>query len=199
MVDRVGSGAGYGYPQINERKVNTGVSGSGEKFQLDYGKEGAIYEPSSESLKKQETDKAVASNAASSRTAEEGVRLTLSTETLDNQNTAKNENASSDSILDVVTGLVNGLVERVKKFISSIWYDEPKEIALTETPQVEKPKTQFEMAKAEAEAFLASDEGKKAARNSDLLTYYDKRGTVVQVSPSDRQRILYGDKNQIEV
>ena len=199
MVDRVGSGPGYGYPQINERKVNTGVSGSGEKFQLDYGKEGAIYEPSSESLKKQETDKAVASNAASSRTAEEGVRLTLSTETLDNQNTAKNENASSDSILDVVTGLVNGLVERVKKFISSIWYDEPKEIALTETPQVEKPKTQFEMAKAEAEAFLASDEGKKAARNSDLLTYYDKRGTVVQVSPSDRQRILYGDKNQIEV
>ena len=199
MVDRVGNGPGYGYPQINEKKVNTGVAGTGEKFQLDYGKEGAIYEPSSESLKKQETDKAVASNAASSRTAEEGVRLTLSTETLDNQNTAKNENASSDSILDVVTGLVNGLVERVKKFISSIWYDEPKEIAPTESPQVEKPKTQFEKAKAEAEAFLASDEGKKTARNSDLLTYYDKRGTVVQVSPSDRQRILYGDKNQIEV
>ena len=200
MVDRVGNGPGYGYPQINEKKVNTGVAGTGEKFQLDYGKEGAIYEPGSESLKRQETGKTGASNTTtSSRTAEDGVRLTLSTDALDNQNTAKNENASSDSIFDKLTGIVNALIDRVKKFVSSIWYDEPKEIAPTESPQVEKPKTQFEKAKAEAEAFLASDEGKKAARNSDLLTYYDKRGTVVQVSPSDRQRILYGDKNQIEV
>lgn len=57
MVDRVGNGPGYGYPQINEKKVNTGVAGTGEKFQLDYGKEGAVYEPSSESLKRQETGK----------------------------------------------------------------------------------------------------------------------------------------------
>ena len=62
-----------------------------------------------------------------------------------------------------------------------------------------KPKTKFEQAKAEAEAFLASSEGKKVARNSDLLTYYDKHGIVVNMSPSDKQRILYGDKNQIEV
>ena len=200
MVDRVGSGPGYGYPQINERKVNTGATGTGEKFQLDYGKEGAIYEPSSESLKRQETEKANASNTtASSRTAEDGVKLTLSTDATDNHNAANKENEFSGSILDAMTDIVNKLIDRVKKFVSSIWNDEPIETKTTEVPTVEKPKTQFEKAKAEAEAFLASDEGKKVARNSDLLTYYDKRGTVVQVSPSDRQRILYGDKNQIEV
>ena len=84
-----------------------------------------------------------------------------------------------------------------KKFFLSIWNEEPK--AETQVPKVEEPKTQFEKAKAEAEAFLSSAEGKKAARNSDLLTYYDKHGFVINVSPSDRQRILYGDKNQIEV
>ena len=109
------------------------------------------------------------------------------------------DNVSSDSILDTVKGFVNSIVDGIKKLFSSIWNDEPQEAAVTEVTETEKPKTQFEKAKAEAEAFLASEEGKKAARNSDLLTYYDKHGTVVQVSPSDRQRILYGDKNQIEV
>lgn len=203
MVDRVGNGPGYGYPQINERKINTGVSDTGEKFQLDYGKEGAIYEPSSESLKRQEKENsATLKTKEASKTAEDGVRLTLSTEAVDKNNSEKKENGSSSSILDAVTNIVNGIIDIIKQFVSRIWDDTPQEVINTEVldvPKVEKPKTEFEKAKAEAEAFLASEEGKKAARNSDLLTYYDKHGTVVQVSPSDRQRILYGDKNQIEV
>lgn len=119
-----------------------------------------------------------------------------------------------------MTSIVNKLIDAIKGFISSIWNEEPKventaaseDVDLQKTSDAaiertidtdeieeEKPKTQFEKAKAEAEAFLASAEGKKVARNSDLLTYYDKHGSVISVSPSDRQRILYGDKNQIEV
>ena len=210
MVDRVGSNPGYGYPQVNDKKVNTNTAGTGEKFQLDYGKEGAIYEPSSEALKKQQAEKSPVTRVGESPKAEEdGVRLTLSGTALEHNKSEVNTDAFDiGGIWDAVTGVVNRAIDVIKRFISSIWNDEPKTIEkaeqeentiIAEEMKAEKPQTQFEKAKAEAEAFLASAEGKKAARNSDLLTYYDKHGTVINVSPSDRQRILYGDKNQIEV
>ena len=217
MVDRVGSNPGYGYPQVNDKKVNTNTTGTGEKFQLDYGKEGAIYEPSSEALKRQQAEKTSLKKAEESAKAEEdGVRLTLSSAATEQVKNEADTGTLTGGILDAVTSIVNKVFDVIKGFISSIWNDEPKvndsvdvsdigaeayekSTAIPEEIKVEKPKTQFEKAKAEAEAFLASSEGKKVARNSDLLTYYDKHGTVINVSPSDRQRILYGDKNQIEV
>lgn len=43
---------------------------------------------------------------------------------------------------------------------------------------------------------LLTDNGKKAvAKNSTLLTYYDKSGKLTQISASDRERILHGDRN----
>ena len=35
-------------------------------------------------------------------------------------------------------------------------------------------------------------------KNSDLLTYYDRRGKLVKLSGSDRNRILRGDRNSME-
>ena len=205
MVDRIGNGPGYGYPQVNEKKVNTNAAGTGEKFRLDYGKEGAIYEPSSEALKKQQAEKNVVSKTDNATKAEEnGVRLSLS-DAAERSRVKENETSSGIGIFDTVTRAVNKALNAIKEFFAGIWNDEPAtgentvQKNETEVTKTEKPKTRFEEAKAEAEAFLASTEGKKAARNSDLLTYYDKHGTVVSVSPSDRQRILYGDKNQIEV
>ena len=183
MVERIGNGPSYGYPQVNEKKANTGT---GEKFKLDYGKEGAIYEPSSETKK-----------TAEPKQEESGVKLTLSSEYIEEKTSASKAETQEKGVFDVLTKIVGDVFDKVKQFFLSIWNEEPK--AETQVPKVEEPKTQFEKAKAEAEAFLSSAEGKKAARNSDLLTYYDKHGSVINVSPSDRQRILYGDKNQIEV
>lgn len=233
MVDRVGNGPGYGYPQVNEKKVNTNAAGTGEKFQLDYGKEGAIYEPSSEGLKKQQAEKKTSSHITDPAKAEgEGVRLTLSSSALNNTEETKNGSTTqAGGILDAVAGIVTKIFNAIKGIFGSIWNDASAEngentenisekitidevvideatideVETVKAVQIDmeeaktKPKTQFEKVKAEAEAFLASAEGKKVARNSDLLTYYDKHGTVISVSPSDRQRILYGDKNQIEV
>lgn len=43
---------------------------------------------------------------------------------------------------------------------------------------------------------LLTDDGKKTiARNSSLLTYYDKNGRMVEPNASDRERILHGDGN----
>lgn len=43
---------------------------------------------------------------------------------------------------------------------------------------------------------LLTDDGKKTiARNSSLLTYYDRNGRMVEPNASDRERILHGDIN----
>lgn len=46
---------------------------------------------------------------------------------------------------------------------------------------------------------LLTNNGKKtAARNSSLLTSYDKNGKIVEPSASDRGKILYGDRNTLK-
>ncbi len=43
---------------------------------------------------------------------------------------------------------------------------------------------------------LLTDNGRKTiAKNSTLLTYYDRSGKLTQINPSDRERILHGDRN----
>lgn len=43
---------------------------------------------------------------------------------------------------------------------------------------------------------LLTDNGRKTiARNSTLLTYYDRNGRMTEPNASDRERILYGDRN----
>ncbi|MCM1144374.1 MAG: hypothetical protein NC318_04475 [Blautia sp.] len=43
---------------------------------------------------------------------------------------------------------------------------------------------------------LLTDNGKKTiAKNSTLLTYYDRNGRMVEPNASDRERILHGDRN----
>lgn len=43
---------------------------------------------------------------------------------------------------------------------------------------------------------LLTDNGQKTiAKNSNLLTYYDRSGKLTQINASDRERILHGDRN----
>lgn len=43
---------------------------------------------------------------------------------------------------------------------------------------------------------LLTDDGRRAvAKNSTLLTYYDKSGKLTQLSASDKERILHGDRH----
>lgn len=42
---------------------------------------------------------------------------------------------------------------------------------------------------------LTEDGQKPLARNSGLLTYYDRTGKIADVNASDRERILHGDRN----
>ena len=69
----------------------------------------------------------------------------------------------------------------------------------TEASAVDKDKAIRQALKdGDRESFrsLISDKGQKVpARNSSLLTYYDAKGQLVEIDPSERQRILHTDKN----
>jgi hypothetical protein len=47
--------------------------------------------------------------------------------------------------------------------------------------------------------YLTANGKKKPARNTDILTSYNARGRIVPVSPSDRTRILEGDRNSVKL
>lgn len=52
---------------------------------------------------------------------------------------------------------------------------------------------------AQAIRFLTENGKKTLAKNSTLLTSYDRNGKIVEVGASDRQRVLYGDKNSLKL
>ena len=148
MIDRVGNGTGYDYSPVNEKKINNGAVSTGEKFQLDYGKEGAIYEPSREGLKKQQEEKKLSSQLQDLAQGEEaGVRLTLSgTDHNQEKETSEKEESSISGIIQRVTSIVNKAIEFLKALWSRIWNDAPeKEVsedqAIDETSEINNEDT----------------------------------------------------------
>ncbi len=51
----------------------------------------------------------------------------------------------------------------------------------------------------EIEDFLSNHGERHLAKNSDLLTQYDRKGSIVGINRSDKELILHGDKNQIKL
>lgn len=51
----------------------------------------------------------------------------------------------------------------------------------------------------EIQDFLSNHGERHLAKNSDLLTQYDKRGFIVGINRSDKELILHGGKNEIKL
>ena len=51
----------------------------------------------------------------------------------------------------------------------------------------------------EIQDFLSEHGERHLAKNSDLLTQYDRSGSIVGLDRSDKERILHGDRNEIEL
>lgn len=49
------------------------------------------------------------------------------------------------------------------------------------------------------ERFLTQNGAKRLAHNSDLLTYYDRRGKFVELDETEKHRVLFGDKNVLKL
>ena len=67
---------------------------------------------------------------------------------------------------------------------------------IQESERDEKIRKQLRSGNLEQVISLLTDDGKRSvAKNSTLLTYYDKNGKLTQLNASDRERILHGDRN----
>jgi len=49
------------------------------------------------------------------------------------------------------------------------------------------------------EQYVTRNGAKRLAHHSDLLTYYDRRGKIVEMDVTEKHRVLFGDKNVLKL
>lgn len=180
MIYRVGDNEITSYDSKSLK--TTPKSGSEEKFSLEYRSPEASKEPDKKD--DQETKKTV------SGTAREGVRLELGGQrnisATDRRSLTRTSKPASQTSLGI-RDFLQQAVSAIKDFFYKIWNDVPAE------EKVEKASQDTRKAPVTAEEL--TKDIKYVARNSDLVTYYDRSGKLVQPNASDKERILHGDRN----
>lgn len=74
--------------------------------------------------------------------------------------------------------------------------DEKEDLEAKQAERDEKIRKHLRSGNLEQVISLLTDDGKRSvAKNSTLLTYYDKSGKLTQLNASDRERILHGDRH----
>ncbi len=216
MVNRVDGNYYNDYSQM--KSVNT-VSDNGEKFSLDYRQENL---QSEETEKEDQHSKAA--KARKEAAERNGVKLELSKDAApaatkwDKTQAVKEQPTSETKSLFVsIQEVFTDIMQYVKDFFYKIWND----AAETETVDAQDNVTDEESFEATLQEnlrrtqsteeellkkalhtgdlpqvidILTENGTKTIAKNSTLLTYYDKNGRVVEPSASDRERILHGDR-----
>lgn len=74
--------------------------------------------------------------------------------------------------------------------------EDEKSYADIQAQQDEKIRKSLRSGNLEQVISLLTEDGRRTvAKNSSLLTYYDKSGRLTQINASDRERILHGDRH----
>ena len=211
MIDKINSQKYYDYAKVNQQKrESTEASG----FNLNLGKEGVIYEqseqkktekPKEPALEQEETD-AGAGNA-------QGVKLEISGRGY--QKSVREKQRSS--LAEEVKKYARIAVDFLKAVWDRVWNDkpevlEPEEVKQEEFPEILEDKiadsiySQAEIRRIfqrgnqqEIADFISNHGEKQLAKNTELLTQYDRKGSIVGISNSDKDLILHGDRNQIKL
>lgn len=201
MIDKIYSNYTYqNYGKIT--KTGAADKSAFEDIRKNYEKNGVIYE------------------------REEKKSATKRQEKIPKQESAKESREKSDYVFtfEQLKEAVRSAIAFLKETWRMIWEDTPKEEeaedALAEQQETwEQTKAQRmeeitpkEAAPQESEvnkvlkshdlkalnALITNNGRIKPARNSNLLTTYDKRGRIVQIESGTRERILHGDRNFIK-
>lgn len=161
----------------------------------------------------------------SSRGRDAGSDRQRQTETAKTQSESKSGRVP---LLETVQTYVMAVIAAVREFFYNIWNDpsqeddsqdvqlledipqEPME-SIDASDEMSAPDVEEECRDREIQEFLRigdvdqainllTDNGKRTiAKNSTLLTSYDKNGKVVEPSASDRERVLHGNRNTWEL
>lgn len=189
MINRVDNNNSYHeYTKVNTHKNDIPE----EQFTLDYANSGVIYEKEPDKVQDKPLDK--------------GVKLDLTV----GDNT-KTQSTSQDNKATVyIRKAIEYAKEKLTEFLNFIWpSDKPEESVKTESVEQTEAvgdsdsnnsnRDIDEILKSgdisELESYLSENGEKTLAKNSGLLTFYDRTGKIVNVDSSDSNRILHGDRN----
>ena len=216
MVNKI-DGNNY-YVYTKPKQVN--IPDNNEKFSLDYEKD-RLQAGLKDEKEISDTGKEQAAERSGVRIEISGKGM----EQQKQAETAEHPNASgTTSLLDTLRTFLTAAVTAIKDIFGNIWNNPLPEDAVkdtseisamadtpenidsaaisgnTETPEAENSEREIQKhlqnGDMEQVIKLLTDNGKKMpARNSTLLTAYDRNGRMVQLDASVRQRTLYGDKN----
>ena len=222
MIYRVGDGDNPAYDYSSQLKPAKNAE-SQEKFSLDRQKEQAVPEKKEE---KGEDKKLHEKPGVDIR--KQGVRLELSGKEESGEQTEKRDvraNGNTPMSGSLLT-LFKDLFQSVKDFLYKLWNEPSEETVISEdvTPEEaeryteeyyalkgidpkvreaerdEKIRKQLRSGNLEQVISLLTDDGRRTmAKNSTLLTYYDKSGKLTQLSASDKERSLHGDRHVREL
>ncbi len=218
MVNKVNGQKYYEYAKVNRQKRETTSS---SEFHMNFDKQGVVYEHDQEKKEVSETKKEDTFHAGG-KEDQNGVKLQISRK---GQEQAVKER-QKDAIASQLQKFAEMAVSFFKSLWDKIWNDHPKEPEFPEVlaehveeTMEQQPKvhplqerdslawsiyTQEEIREMfrrgdprEIEDFLSQHGERRLAKNSDLLTQYDKRGSLVGIDSSDKEKILHGTKNEI--
>ena len=211
MIDKINSQKYYDYAKVNQQKRE---SAEASGFNLNLGKEGVIYEQNEQ--KKTEKPKETAleqESAGVSAGKASGVKLEIS----DRGYQKSVREKQRGSLVEEVKKYAQIAVEFLKTVWNRVWNDkpevlEPEQVEQEEFPEILEDKiaesiyTQAEIRRIfqrgnqqEIADFISNHGEKQLAKNTELLTQYDKTGSLVGISNSDKDLILHGDRNQMKL
>ena len=216
MVNKI-DGNNY-YVYTKPKKVN--ISDNNEKFSLDYEKdESQAGLKDKKEISDSEKEQAAERSGVRIEISGRGMEQQKQAETTEHPNAS-----GTTSLLDTIRTFLTAAVTAIKDIFGKIWNNPLSEDAVRDMPEMsataETPESistavipgdtetqEVEDSEREIQKHLQNgdmeqviriltDNGKKVpARNSTLLTSYDRNGRMVQLDASVRQRTLYGDKN----
>lgn len=222
MIYRIGDNEITSYDNHSLR--TTKKSGSEEKFSLEHRDSQPAAEKQDKKDDEKQKLKISSSASGFQNRSREGVRLELTGQSTSAEELTKETATERPNLLADVQRWLRDFLSSVKSFLYKIWNDEgdskASEISGTDVPEDDAESREVSAIQAKSttvktEEQIASeiqdcihtgnlkqmmsiltDDGKKCvAKNSTLVTYYDKTGRLTQPSASDKERILHGDRH----
>ena len=218
MINKVDENNYYVY--TGQKKID--VPDTGEKFNLNYRSNESSPEAKdkkevSDQEKQQQAKRSGVMLELSGRGRDARADRQEQIETAKTQREGQSEQVP---LLETIRTYVMAAIAAVRGFFDNIWNDRTQEgvsqdVQLLESidasDEMSVPAVEEESRDREIQEFLRigdmdqvinllTDNGKRTiARNSTLLTSYDKNGRVVEPNASDMERVLHGDRNTWEL
>lgn len=197
MIDRINGVTPRPYGDVSKLNNQRGGSGSAgavgdSAFQDTYG--GVIYEPSGQVGNIPQGSAGQTEEVSTVLEVEElGVKLDLSPGAVTTAEPKRE--VIEESLTDVAKRVFHSAITAVKDFFRSIWEGTDGIRTVSEAESSDRPAGDTFINKASAERLtqlLAQNNRGKLAKNSDLLTYYDRSGRIIAMDPTDKNKILSG-------